>query len=460
MAHPSASPFPGASPAGPPAPAGSAARLRRAAATEPGRLRILGAALTALVLAFGAQAAWQTAQRAAAADTVIGSSQPLTAGTASLHRHLADADTTAAGAFLAGGAEPPELRERYERDVRTVARLLAEAAAENGGPGPDPERARAHEEIAGLTERFPVYTGLVEAARANNRQGLPLGGAYLRHAGERMREDLLPAAAALHRSEAARLRADHAAARSRPTGALLTGAAALAALCWAQRRDRRRTNRVVNLGLAAATAATAAGVLWLAAGHGLARSALEESDRRGSRSLQALNEAWAGALRARGDENLMLVARGGGAAYEEDYLRGMRELTGAAEPGRRPGGLLGRALELADDRAGREPVEEAVRAAAAWRERHAAARALETGGRYEEAVAVVVGPGRGTARSAFDAVDGALAEAVRHEQREFERAAQRGRAALGGLAAGSLALSVLGAAGVVLGVGRRLSEYR
>ncbi|NEC83397.1 hypothetical protein G3I38_30195, partial [Streptomyces sp. SID7958] len=52
-------------------------RLRRAATTEPGRLRIIGAVLAALVLAFGAVSAWQMTDRAAAADDVLNRSQPL-----------------------------------------------------------------------------------------------------------------------------------------------------------------------------------------------------------------------------------------------------------------------------------------------------------------------------------------------------------------------------------------------
>ncbi|GAA2389600.1 hypothetical protein GCM10010420_11670 [Streptomyces glaucosporus] len=429
-----------------------AARLRAAAVTEPGRLRIIGAALAALVLAFGAVTAWQVSGRAAAAGDALHHSQPLSADAASVYRSLADADTTAAAAFLAGGDEPPELRERYERDIRTASRLLAEAAANSGLS----DRGRA--EVTELNQRLPFYTGLVETARANNRQGLPLGGAYLRHASEQMRTELLPAAEALHRSETARLGRDHRDARSWPVAALLTGAAALAALCWAQRRHYLRTNRVFNPGLLAATAATAAALLWLVSAHGLARSALDASDRCGARSLQVLNEAWTGALRARGDESMTLVARGGGAAYEESYRKGMAEVAGGADG--EPGGRLAEALALADDEEGRRPVEKALRAAADWREHHAAARESENGGHYDDAVDTVIGPGPDSARGAFDAVEAGLAEAVRHEQREFERAAGRGLDALGGLPAGAGALSVLGAAGVVLGIGRRLSEYR
>ncbi|CAM5538663.1 Secreted protein OS=Streptomyces griseomycini OX=66895 GN=FHS37_004978 PE=4 SV=1 [Streptomyces griseomycini] len=66
----------------------------------------------------------------------------------------------------------------------------------------------------------------------------------------------------------------------------------------------------------------------------------------------------------------------------------------------------------------------------------------------------------GATGECFDNVDENLATAIEHEQGEFRRAAGDGRDALTGLPAGAAALAVVGAAGAVLGIGRRLSEYR
>ncbi|GAA3063737.1 hypothetical protein GCM10020000_53990 [Streptomyces olivoverticillatus] len=120
----------------------------------------------------------------------------------------------------------------------------------------------------------------METARANNRQGLPLGGAYLRYASDRMREELLPAARALYETETGRLGHDYDDAESWPWAALATGVVALGALGWAQRRNYLRTNRVFNHGLLTATArrhggaAVAGGGARLVAGgpHGLLRA--------------------------------------------------------------------------------------------------------------------------------------------------------------------------------------------
>ncbi|MFF7021030.1 hypothetical protein ACFY97_08440 [Streptomyces klenkii] len=435
-------------------------RVRAAAVTEPGRLRAIGAVLALVLVAFGAVTAWQVATRAAAADAVVDTSQPLSADAAAIYRSLADADTTAASGFLAGGQEPRAVRQRYEKDIALASRLLVKAAAAGEGSG------AARDRIAALNEGLPRYTGLVEAARANNRQGLPLGGAYLRYAGDRMREELLPAARGLYEAETGRLGSDYDDAKSWPWAALALGVVALGALAWAQRRNYLRTNRVFNHGLLAATAGTAVVLLWLVAGHAVARSGLEGSYAHGARSLQALTEARIGSLQARGDENLTMVARGavltknGDDQYESNYRAGMGRLIGGEQGPARAGSLLDRARSLADDAGGRAPVDAAIKDVRTWQQRHGEVRVLaDDRGDYKDALQKVIGDKDSTGAS-FDRVDTELERALAYEQDEFRQAADDGRGAFSGLAAGAAVLTVLGAAGAVAGIGRRLSEYR
>ncbi|MBB4892408.1 hypothetical protein FHS39_001419 [Streptomyces olivoverticillatus] len=452
--------------AGPPDPGGRRTawregldRLKAGATTEPGRLRIIGAALAALLVGFGAVTAWQVADRAAAADAVVRRSQPLSADAADIYRSLADADTTAAGGFLAGGQEPRAVRQRYEKDITLASELLTKAAADTDDTDP------AGREVAKLNEQLPVYTGLVETARANNRQGLPLGGAYLRYASDRMREELLPAARALYETETGRLGHDYDDAESWPWAALATGVVALGALGWAQRRNYLRTNRVFNHGLLTATAGATVVLLWLVAAHAWSRADLTDSFEHGAKPLQVLNEARITSLQARGDENLTLVARGavltaaGEDAYETSYRKGMKELVGSETADPAKGTLLDRARSLADGSGGREPVAKAIEAVHEWQQRHAEARAADDSGYYDQALPKVIGEKDSTGEY-FDRVDTELRRALAHEQDDFRHSADDGRGALTGLAAGAAVLAVLGAAGAVLGIGRRLSEYR
>ncbi|NBM16328.1 hypothetical protein GUY61_11885 [Streptomyces sp. GC420] len=437
-------------------------RARAAATTEPGRLRIIGAVLAALVIAFGAVTAWEMSERTSAADSIVDRSQPLSRDAADIYRSLADANTTAASGFLAGGEEKRSVRLRYEKDIAEASRKLAKAAAGSSGS------VSSTEEITRLNERLAVYTGLIETARANNRQGLPLGGAYLRHANDMMQNELLESADRLYRAETARLDRDYDEAKGWPYFATATGLLALGFLAWAQRRNYLRTNRVFNHGLVAATAACGVVLLWLVAGHSVARAQLTDSYEHGARSLQVLNKARIASLQARGDENLTLVARGavtetvGGRtmdAYEVGYQAKMETLVGT-DPGKpAPGSLLGEAAELADDPAGGNPVQAAAKSVSRWDDKHREARAADDGGNYDGALADVIGE-RDSTGNWFDKVDDSLAQALGHEQSEFRQAANDGRGALTGLPLGAAVLAVLGAAGAILGIGRRLSEYR
>jgi hypothetical protein len=124
-----------------------------------------------------------------------------------------------------------------------------------------------------------------------------------------------------------------------------------------------------------------------------------------------------------------------------------------------PDSLLGRARALADDPEGRDPVGRALDGVREWQERHGDARTTDESGNYEGALDKVIGDENTTGES-FDRVDASLETALVHEQREFRQAADDGRGALAGLSAGAAVLAVLGAAAAVLGMGRRLSEYR
>ncbi|MGQ4389492.1 hypothetical protein [Streptomyces sp. SAS_270] len=430
-------------------------QLRAAATTEPGRLRIIGAVLALLVVAFGAVTAWQMTDRSAAADDVLHSSQPLSAGAADIYRSLADANTAASSGFLAGGQETAESRTQYEQDIRTAADGLITAAA-NSEPG-----SPSADTIAKLNKLLPEYKGLVERARANNRQGYPLGGAYLRYADDKMRSEMLPAAEELYKRENQRLSSDYADARPYPWAAIALGVVALGGLTWAQRRNYRRTNRVLNQGMAAATAASAVVLLWLVVGHSVARAGLDESYDHGVRSLHVLNDARIASLKARGNENLTLVSRGAETVevkkdvfedkFDVDFKKQMSALTtGLAE-----------AAGLADDKDGADPVKAATANMKVWKSRHTEARRADDSGDYQGALDKVIGTkAQKPTSECFGGVDTNLALAIKHEQGEFKQAAGDGRGAMTGLALGAVVLAVLAAAGAVLGIGRRLSEYR
>ncbi|MGW1555288.1 hypothetical protein ACWCQ1_02085 [Streptomyces sp. NPDC002144] len=428
-------------------------RLRAAATTEPGRLRIIGALLALLVVAFGAVTAWQMTDRSNAANDVLTRSQPLSSDAADIYRSLADANTAAASGYLAGPQEKPQVRKGYETDIRTAADKLVTAAS-NSDPGSASETA-----ISQLNELLPRYKGLVETARANNRQGYPVGSAYLRAANEMMQHQMLPKAQSLYDRENQRLNSDYAAAKAFPWGAIGLGVVVLAALAWAQRRNFLRTNRVLNQGLVIASAASVVVLLWLVVGHTVARMGLDTSYDHGVRSLNVLHDARIASLTARSDENLSLIRRGAdtkavGETTVDAYSWGYDDQIGKLAK------ALNKADGLADDSAGRKPVKDANSFMQAWKDRHGVAQSLNDKGEYQQARDKVIGVGKDPTSVCFDNVDAAIKQALDHEQHEFKQAASGGRDALTGLPYGAAVLAVLGATGAVLGIGRRLSEYR
>lgn len=460
------------SPLPPPAPDGGPPRrtafaegvdqLRAAATTEPGRLRIIGALLALLVVAFGSVTAWQMNDRAAAADDVLHGSQPLSSAAADIYSSLADANTAASSGFLAGGQETEKSREKYEQEIKEAADNLAIAASASE-PGSESEKL-----VSELNALLPEYKGLVERARANNRLGYPLGGAYLRYANDKMQNGMLLKAKKVYDNENERLRDDYADATSYPWAAIGLGVVAIGGLVWAQRRNYRRTNRVLNHGLVAATAASTIVLLWLTAGHTMARSGLNDSYDNGVRSLTVLNDARIASLTARGNENLTLISRG---AETEKNAKGdvvdkfdLQFDASMATLKQR----LADAENLADDDSGEKPLKAAGAGMKEWLDRHGSARAADDQGDYQCALDQVIG-GKSTPAcengdkptgECFEEVDRNLDIASEYEKNEFRLAARGGRDAMLGLPVGAAVLAVLGAAGAVLGIGRRLSEYR
>jgi hypothetical protein len=429
------------------------ARRRGPRSTPPRRLWTTGSVLALLAVLFGVLTVTQVVQSSDAASSVVNHSQPLSDDAAQIFRSLADADTTAATGFLQAGDETSAVQKQYNDDITTASRLLAQAAASTSAS--DPEQ----QEIQKLNAQLPLYTGYVEDARADDRQGLPLGGAYLRFASSQLQGTMLVEAQALYTAETARLHRDYGDAQALPWAAIGLGLVTLAALVWAQIRLFRQTNRVFNVGLVVATGATALALLWLATAQSLSASDLRASDTRGAAPLQVLNEARIKALQCRGAENLNLVARGSTDAYETAWGDDSAELAGK-------NGYLAQATSMTgSDPAAQQPIKAAAAAFTTWQTRHDKAKAANDSGDYTTAVDTTIGsPGSGstagTTSAAFSQLDSNLNSAIDTERANFHTLASAGRGDTALLAEGAGLLALLAAAGALLGINRRAAEYR
>lgn len=404
--------------------------LRR---TSPGRLQLILAGLLILGVLTGLVAGLTGQSTAAGTDDLGNRAQPLLVEAETIYSALADADTTAAQAFLAGGLEPAPLTKRYNDDLDNATAALTDAARLT------PEGSAAATSVRSLSSGVAQYAALVATARANNRQGLPIGSSYLSAASDLNRTALLPQAQSLFRLAQQEVDDGYRNAAG-VWWVVLLGLLVLAligGLLLAQRYLSRSTHRTFNVPLVGATALT----VLLALGTMLVLTTqnahLGRADDTGSTPVSQLAEARIMALRERGDEALTLAAHGSGSAYETDFRDTDHKLAAALQND-----------YLADD---------TRTAYNAYAGAHQRVRQFDDQGDYDQAVKLAIGDETG---ASFTKLTNGLGDAI--DQRKAAFTAEIGDAGrglglltiLGPLLA--LAVCVL----AFFGVRARLEEYR
>ncbi len=418
-------------------------RLMATARTTPGRLSIAAVVLMLLGLAVGVFSFLAMQERAAAVRnlTVVGG--PYDASALDIYRSLSDADATAASEFLAVRTDPSALRSRYLEDIARATQALTIASGHGAN---DPQSA---DELMVLASQIPVYTGLVETARVNNRQGFPLGAAYLREASGLMRHTLLPAAQRLNEAEKARLAAVQTSASATPWVALALIGATVLALLVTQVALTRRTKRIFNVWLVLATLAMLTAGIWITVATTAMAEDLQVARVRGATQAQTLAEARIATLQGRTDEALTLVARGSGQDFEADYDATMQHLDK----------LLANAQQAAPDEAFRQTITEAREDLLRWMAAHEQVRKLDTEGRYPEAVVLAVDP-KAQGPVLFARLDQRLGDGIEQRRALFNSGAAEADRDLAGTQPGIVGLTMLMLLGTAAGLWARIAEYR
>jgi len=221
---------------------GWSASARSGMEGTPGRLTGLAVLTVLAALLFGLAAAYAF-RSADGALTRAGANTDQLVRVQAIQTKLIQADADATNAFLVGGLEPADERAKYDAAIASAANGLARLA---GSKEADAELLG--KATAGLT----TYTGLVEQARANNRQGFPVGAAYLDQASAVLRSDVLPELDSLVSTNANRVDSSFAAVAATPW-ILALGVIALVVFVVVQTWLARRTHRRLNSGLFWAT---------------------------------------------------------------------------------------------------------------------------------------------------------------------------------------------------------------
>src|SRR5690348_658670 len=433
-------------------------RSRLDGAATPTRLGLLLAVLIVFSLAWGVLAGLTASQHASAAADVVAVSEPLSLDAEQIYTSLSDAGATAASAFLAGGLEPAQARQRYQADITQAAikieaasALVGSSAARTQLPGQLARKTAAADaaigdDLAILSGQLPAYADEVGTARADNRRGLPLGAAYLREASTLLRGTLLPAASDIYTRESALLTSSSAQATGLPlvVVAVLVGLVIGYVLVRAWRWLARHTHRMVNYGLLLTALAGLVSLVWLAGAFLLGRADLLHAQQQGSVPAQAFARAEVAVLQAHADESLTLIDNSGNDDYQKDFVTEQKRLG----PG--PGTLLA-AVEAST---GNSDVAAQARD---WYQAHAALRALDNSGNHADAVKSAL---NGSANATFQRLSDTLTKGITDRQAVFASSARSGRDAFTGLAIGMAVAALVMVAGCAWGLTRRLAEYR
>ncbi|MBN9645144.1 hypothetical protein ACFSSC_09155 [Corynebacterium mendelii] len=443
-------------------------RMVTFAATSPGVMTLITLVLIVAIGAAGFSLSQSSATRQDKLTQLITNTEPVAFAAHNLYTSLSMADTTATTGFAQAGIEDAATRERYMQAIQRATLSATEAAA--GISGGDEQAIGI---IVTVQQELPVYAGLVETARANNRAGNPVGSAYLAEASHVMRDTILPAAAQLF---------DHTSAQvtrqqdilTRPQWVPISGLVAallmlVAAQIWLWWRTRRRLNK----GFVAATVVMLVALMWTCGASFAMWYSGTRSFEEAATPLASLTEARIVAQQTRTAETLALVRR-------QKTNNAEREFTDATT-------LINNALDqysrqaAADNHQLREEIQRAKNDVARWRTAHDLFTAAEKNGEFDRASAIALGTGEPPAADrthtetpspaqtppqpvpsavdAFDSLDANLAGLITHARTVMRAHLNTGLAATRLLSAVVMVLSLLAMIAVALGMRRRLQEY-
>ncbi|MBE3074221.1 MAG: hypothetical protein IMZ75_04635 [Actinobacteria bacterium] len=408
--------------------------VRRAMSGTPGRLRALALLAVAVSLIF-AVAAFSTFGASDDALRRGGANAAQLVRIQAIHTNLVRADADATNAFLVGGLEPADQRANYTSSLAQASRLIAQAARAQPADGPA---------LGALNSSVLTYAGLIEQARATNRQALPVGAQYLRVASSGLRSDALPVLDALVKANDARVGAEFDAATG-ASGALISGGVlALLILLGGMGWLSLRTHRYVNVPLAGATAAVL--VTLVVGSISLASvSSRVGTVRDGSYAATlATARARIAAFDAKSNESLTLIARGSGSAFEKAWVSSSDIVTAQSAASAR----------LSNDAASMGGLWQG------YADTHTRIRKADDGGRWEDAVNQAIGNDPQSANAKFDAFDARSGAALTSNSRAVSDSLDAPRTWLPFAAWLGLLVGIAAAVSAWWGVSLRLEEYR
>lgn len=420
--------------------------------TTPGKMLTLTLILSVAIFAAGYSMSQSAGQRQDSLDVLLTSTEPMSYSAHNLYTSLSLADTIATTGFVQAGVESEGTRARYNAAIDRASVAATESAASITTA--DQESLRLIDQIQ---RQLPVYSGMVETARTNNRVGNPVGVAYMAEASSLMREEILPAASELFNRTSNRV-SEEQRELTMPQWVPLSGLLAAVffltlAQWWLWRKTRRRFNR----GFLGATALMVTAILWVSASNFATWQAGTRGFAEAAMPWDSLTASRIMAQQTRTAETLVLVRRQSFEQTEESFSQTVASVSGALDDFEGAEGHtdLTRNARILD---------QARESLVHWEAAHEGlAQALDSGD-YERAITLSTGTpeqndDNPTSASAYGSLDSALAALVSDARASMRAFIQDGLAATQLVSAAVLILSLAAIISVWLGIRPRLREY-
>jgi len=409
--------------------------------TTPGRILTIGIVLAAL----GGASAFATSttinHRQQVLTTVLNHTEPLSFAAGRLYTTLSVADAAAATAFIAE-AEPRPVRLRYEQAITDAAVAVARASS---GLTDEP----LVELLGRLNAELAVYTGLIEIARTNNREGNPVGSSYLSEASGLMQSSILPDAARLYQETSKRVDTETTASTQIPLPVILVVVTTVLFGAFAHRFLAHRTRRRINPGLVVGGLAILVMVVWVGTALTISTTASRSAKDTAAESLKTVTNVAITAQQARADETLSLIRRGDEEKRKESFYQRIDSMHRQLDQYMSRGDAVDKAdLQGADQLLLR------------WRQANDRINSYISVGNYRAATQIALGSGEDDSTPAFDKLEDELVKAMDQSRTQLRNDVLNARSGLSGAQVGGVVLSLGAAIAVALGLWPRLKEYR
>ena len=409
--------------------------------TTPGRILSIGVVLSALVIASAFATSTTINDRQAALTTVLNHTEPLAFAAGQLYTTLSVADAAAATAFIAG-AEPRDVRQRYEQAITDASVAVTRASS---GLTDEP----MVQLLGRVNAELSVYTGLVETARTNNRAGNPVGSSYLSEASALMQTRILPDAQRLYEETSERVNAETTASTRIPGPVILVVLATLLFGAFANRWLARRTRRRINIGFVAGGMAVLIMLVWVGTALIISTADSRSAKDTAAESLKTVTNLAITAQQARADETLSLIRRGDEDVRKQSYYQRIDVMQQQLSD------YLAR-----DDVIDKADLANAEQLLKRWRAADDRINAYIAVGNYQAATQVALGTSEDDSTPAFNKLDDALSKGIEESRTQLRNDILNAHRVLSGATVGAAVLSVMAALAVALGLWPRLSEYR